>query len=400
MDNKDHTVDELSALFDEIEVGKNLDVEKSSDYGTASTGNLRPFADRCEDVKAVMKTVMEPEPVTDDAPETETETETETPDDKSTPVEAQPTPEPDKESDLETKPEPAKDDAFTETINESIRDAVGNGDYVRADDLIDIRSAKRKENKMNDNPLELSEEDLSAYHKIQEKYPGKFVLYDGGQAFKAFYRFKIRALKSILTSYPVLNVRDMDKEILGIRTKYQGTDLPDPITIGTKMSECQLARGRVTTLLMQAQMQLPAWKKCFEWANSKLWKDHELKGAHNREGLSSEHMWDIQRYYTDLQGFVDSANLLDSFLKATHDSLSRQLTCVIIRDKAGVAHETVHQELSNEVGSHPVQAQPNSDLDGLDTIESGTVIPKVRKGGLVQKDFAGAAIEEEFEDIG
>lgn len=364
VDNKNHSADELSALFDEIEVGKNLDVEKPSNYETASiSGKLRPFSDRCADVKAVMEHEPIPDPYCDGAFEGSTETETET--------ETEPVVEP--APPVEASPEPD----------------------------LDLELPESKETPMsNDNPLNLSDEDLQAYHKIKSKYPGKFELYDGGQAFKSFYRYKIRALKSILTSYPVLDIKDMNKEILGINTKYQGNELPDPVTIGTKMSECQLARGRVTTLLMQALMQLPAWKKCFEWSNSKLWKDHEIKGAHNREGLSADHMSDIKNYYTGLQGFVDSANLIDGLLKSTHDSLSRQLTCVIIRDKSGMAHDTVSKELSTAVGYQPEHAQPNSDLDGLDTIELGTVIPKVRKGGLVQRDFAGADIEDEFEDIG
>jgi hypothetical protein len=117
--------------------------------------------------------------------------------------------------------------------------------------------------------------------------------------------------------------------------------------------------------------------------NAKLWKDHEIKGAYKREGLSADHMWDVQKYYSDLQGFIDSATQLDNFIKASHDSLSRQLTCVIIRDKSGLAHDAITEEMNDVV----IQ---DSALDGLDTIEPGTVIPTARKGGLVQRDFAGA----------
>jgi hypothetical protein len=169
VDNKDHTVDELSALFDEIEVGKNLDVEKASDYGTASTGNLRPFADRCEDVKAMMghESVKEDREIETDVVVSE----------PTPPVEAQPEP------DLELESTP-------------------------------------KENK--DNPLGFHGEDLLAFQKIAEKYP-TFVLSHQSQAFREFYRFKVRALKSLLTSYPLLDLKDMDKEILSIKSKFQGS---------------------------------------------------------------------------------------------------------------------------------------------------------------------------------
>ncbi len=247
--------------------------------------------------------------------------------------------------------------------------------------------------------MELNSIDLKAYQQIQKKY-SQFVLYDGSQAFKEFYRYKVRSLKGLLTSYPVLDIMDMNKEILSIRTKYQiSGDLPDPVAIGVKMSECQIARGRLTTLMMMAQMQYPAWRKAFEWLNAKIYKDHELKGQHKREGMALEHNDDMKVYCSDLQGFLDGATQLDSFLKSIHDSLSRQLTCVIIRDKSGMAHDTTHSELNNEINEQKVQ--PNSGLDGLDTIEHGTVIPKSRVGGLVQRDFAGAEIEDDvLQDIG
>jgi len=353
VDRKQHTIDELSNLFDEIDIEKNLDAEESSKSSKQSemastAGKLRPFSDKCEDVKAV----MEHESVTDEAPEIEPE------------IEPEIVSMPDVISELEPKE--------------------GEPEMILSEES---------------NPLGLTGENLRAYELIQQKHP-QFQLYDGSQAFKDFYRYKVRSLKSILTSYPVLNFKDMDKEILGIHTKYHGSsDLPDPVAIGIKMSECQLARGRVTALLMRAQMQYPAWKKAFEWMNAKLWKDHEMKGAHKREGLSADHMSDVQVYFCGLQGFLDSATQLDNFLKSIHDSLSRQLTCVIIRDKSGMAHDTVDTELKEVVYQQKVQL--DSTLDGLDTIEHGTVIPKARIGALVQRDFAGPEIEDDvLQDIG
>ena len=64
-----------------------------------------------------------------------------------------------------------------------------------------------------------------------------------------------------------------------------------------------------------------------------------------------------------------------------------------------MAHDTIDNELSGIV-SHDASSQSDSGLDGLDTIEDGTVISATRKGGLVQKDFPGADLESELEDIG
>ena len=369
--DKPHSVDELSALFDEIEVGSNLDVEKSPDYGAASTDEtLRPFADKVADVRAI----MEPEPVMEEevkAPEIDPEPEVENTLEKA---------EPEPESEPEPSPEP-------QSRQSRIEEAVENGDYVKAQDIQDER-----------NPLGLTGQDLRAYGLIQKKYP-QFQLH-GTRIFNEFYRYKVQALKIMLTRYGLLPLADMKKEIENIQLDRRlGPDLADPVVIGQRMDDSIAYRGRVASLLAKAQSQLPAWKKTFEWLNLKVQKDYELKGAHKRDGLALEHNADMKDYYSELQGFVDAATTIDSFLKSQHDSYSRQLSCVDMREKVGIAHETVVSEIEKVSTPEPaLSPAADSDLDGFDTLELGTVIPKVPVGGLVERDFPGAEIESEFLD--
>lgn len=361
VDNKPHSVDELSALFDEIEVGSNLDVEKPSDYGSASTDEtLRPFADKVADVRAIMES--EP-PLEEKAPEPE------------------PEPEPEVVAETESQPEVTIESEPSPELVVPKEDS-----QMVSSDL---------------NPLGLSGDNLRAYELIHQKYP-QFQLHDS-HIFNEFYRFKVQALKIMLTRYGLLPLADMKKEIENIKLdKRLGPDLADPVVIGQRMDDSIAYRGRVASLLSKAQSQLPAWKKTFEWLNSKVQKDYELKGAHKRDGLALEHNADMKDYYSELQGFVDAATTIDSFLKSQHDSYSRQLSCVDIREKVGVAHEAVAHEI--EEATQPASAPShnlvptNSELDGLDTLESGTLIDQVPIGGLVERDFPGADIESEFLD--
>lgn len=403
VDDKPQSIDALSALFDDIPVGSNLDVEKSSDYGTASTDEtIRPFADKVADVRAI----MEPEPLLEQ---------------ESCPLETK-APEVETVPELETVIVPESEIASAPALEPALGyscEYCGTSDPTNHGKLCDTckpaavtgPSAPKEEQPMvstdlseGDNPLGLTGDNLKAYKAIQKKYP-QFKLHDGSQAFKDFYRYKVQSLKYLLTRYGVLHLGDMRQEIENIRLDKRLGDLADPVIIGQRMDEAIAGRGRVASLLSKAQGQLPAWKKTFEWLNSKVWKDHESKGAHKRDSLALEHNADMKDYYCELQGFVDSATTIDSFLKSQHDSYSRQLSCVDMREKVGIAHEAVASEI--EEVSQPSSVSlvslvsstiVDSELDGLDTLELGTVIAKVPVGGLVERDFPGAEIESEFLD--
>lgn len=350
-------IDELSALFNEIQIGNNLDTEKGSeDYEVESNTNLRAFDNKIQDVKSIMpKESKESEPV-----------------------------------EVASKPKIIETHVEIETPKTKKPVVISEQNIAPVESEPKVNAA---------NPLGLSGEDLQAYNEISIKYP-QFTLFDGKQAYIDFYRYKLRALKSILTSFPILDFADMQKEVDSLEFKYQVSGyLPDPQVLGIKMGECQITRGRVVELLMRAQLQYPGWKKAYELMSAKLWKDHDLKGAHRRDGLTADHMSDINDYFTTLQGFIDSITTLDGFLKSTHDSLSRQIACVMIREKTGVEQDTISKEMKS-VLNESYTTSTDSTLDGLDTIEHGTVISKTQKGGLIQRQFAGEMDLELLEDVG
>jgi hypothetical protein len=374
---KNHTIDELSALFDDIDIENNLDTE-GADYGTTQTSSQsrRSFGDRCEDVRLGMENeVSQQEDTQQSEPEPEPEPEFE-PDayDQMIQVDDKP----------EDKPEP-EIEAEAEVCDMEYPEAVGSV----------VESAPE------DNPLNLQGANLSAYNTLRDKYP-HFKLSDKSQAFNDFYCYKVILLKSLFTSYPLLPLDDMRKEVENVSFKRPGSDDSiDPKIIKEKMSTCFMPRPRLATLLASAYAQLPVWKKCSSMLNAKLWKDHESKGAHKREALELEHNCDIALYVSKLQGFVDSAMMIDGVLKAENDSLSRQLSCVLTRHEAGVHDHDERNYGAEKVRQKKASSNQDSSLDELDVIEMGTVIPKSQRSGLVEKDFGGAEIDSEFlKDIG
>jgi hypothetical protein len=383
IDNKNYTVDELSALFSDVDTGNNLD-DKSDDYGVTGTpANPRRFEDICKDIKAV----MEHEPVVAKVEPTKVESVKQSEPEKKV-VKVEP------KVNL-VQPEPEEEEETEEEEEETGLEVVA-----------ETKSEKLGKNIDPNNPLDLNEIDLKAFNEIQKEHP-QFKLYDGSYGYKDFYRFKVRALKSLLAAFPVLDFKEMMREVDGIKSNYKvGGDLPDPHALAYKMGECQLSRDRVNSLLMRALAQLTTWKKSYEWINSKLWKDHDSKGAHKRDGLAADHNWDVHMYYTTLQGFVDAASLVDGYLRSAQDTLSRQITCIQanfpVRDR--VVHDPVNRAINEEarnVQNHTVSTAIDPALDAFDSLEAGTVISAVKKGAFVELQFSGTDMGSDLlEDIG
>lgn len=216
-----------------------------------------------------------------------------------------------------------------------------------------------------ENPLDLDALDLVAYKKIKEQY-SQFVLYDGNKLFKDFYTYKVKVLKAALTRFPILPVQDLNKEIESIKVDhYLGTSNITPELVQTKIDQTYKCRVRLSELVIQAYQQFSYWERMKDLLTSKLWKDHDLKGTHRRDGLTLEHMFDIEDYYGMLKGYIESAQHVDSLLKAASDSLSRQLTCLQIKEQL-VGFGKVDDSRRRDV--------KRTDHDNFDSISSGTVI--------------------------
>jgi hypothetical protein len=214
------------------------------------------------------------------------------------------------------------------------------------------------------NPLGLFPSELKEYDRIKKDYP-MFPLYDGSVTFREFYHYKFITLKSLLNRFRLLDLKSIKDEVCEINLDhYVGDDYISPEILQRKIDQTYQARVRLSSLLISIFEQQPAWVRWCEMLRSKLWKDHDLKGAHRRDGLTIEHMGDVEDYVSVMQGVLESAKHADTMLKAASESLSRQLTCLQIKQATGFIDEPVHSKKKNT----------SNKLDGFDDIETGTSI--------------------------
>ena len=248
-----------------------------------------------------------------------------------------------------------------------------------------------------DNPLGLSGEYLKAYYLIKEKYPN-FVLYDGSRAFQGFYRFKVMVLANILREFPILELDDMYEELASINLRqFINSDEVNPDFVRTRIDDVYRQKVRVSDILMACYHQFFVWEREVEMLKSKLWKDHELKGSHRRDGLTLEHLFDLEQYYNRLKGFMEAAKQTDATLRAASDSLSRQLTCLQIKEQINVPSH--RDPIGNEASAmatprhHPI---PKPRISEPDVISEGSVITAPQAGCTAQPVDFGV---DESDDI-
>lgn len=254
-------------------------------------------------------------------------------------------------------------------------------------DPVDILLKSEHKSVPNDNPLELHNDDLIAYQKIKGQYK-QFSLYDGNPAYKDFYRYKLLALKSLLTRFQLLNINEMMDELKTVKLDhYINADIIHPNLIATQINESYKWQVRVANLLIEALEQFYAWKRWLEMMRSKLWKDHGLKGAHNRDGLTVEHLHDFEHYVNDMEGFIECARHFDNMLKAASNSLSRQLTCLQYKEQQGLNKVENKQFLKDSI---------SADLGDFDTVESGEVISAPKSSGVLHAVDFGVTETDEF----
>lgn len=216
-----------------------------------------------------------------------------------------------------------------------------------------------------DNPLNLSGKQLQIFKWIQDKYP-RFSLSCNNPIYKTFYIFKLKALDVLLNRFPVLDLQSRRRELKSIKIDhFIGDDVPDPDLFRSKLDNCFRERIRLGELLVDAIEQEYSWQRHLELLQGKLYKDFDLRGAHKREGLNAEHIHDIEDYSIELKGFITMAKYIDGLLIAACDSLSRQLTCLQMRQPSvGKSEEFQKYKFQTETikSEDPVLG----DLDGID----------------------------------
>ena len=357
---------QMSQLFD-INLDTNLD---EGDAGIQDRP-LQSFDEHCQDVRDIMEheSAPEPEPVTE-TPQSKDDREI-----IETAMDILTEPEPELKKEPETAPEP---------------------EPVVEEKIVEESPPPKEVEESGDNPLGLEGSDLRAYKEIKRKYP-QLVLYDGSTAFKGFYRRKVEVLKEVLSLYPILPLEDKFKELDEVPVDHHvGETYATPDLIRKKLDDSYYCRTRLKTLLMEAHSQLPMWQRSLEMIQGKLWKDHDIKPAHRRDGLNSDHMRDIEMYVAGLKSFLKRADWVDNLLKAAAESLSRQLSCLQLKESTGFSAK---YEQQSEQQSTPPPASSNSELDGYDGIGDGEVISAPKSDGKPSTvDFGGS--DDEFSQLG
>ena len=343
---------EIAELFDLIDIEED-NVETDSSGYNVDEEKVSSFENRCKDVMAVME--KEADPVNDNEIIANALTQAEEPKPKiQQPVE-----------------EEAANTSRKKLIEEVERDIK---EFEIEEEIPDSNITKTKPTGKpeDDNPLDLFGSDLTAYHDIKESHP-QFSLSDGSMAFRDFYRYKFSVLKSVTSRFAVLDLDSIRKESADIDIDhFIGGRAISPDLIQRKLDDSYRTRARLSSLMIDILEQFPSWERWSEMLKSKLWKDHELKGAHRRDGLTMEHMSDIDEYVSAMEGILDAAKHKDNMLKAAAESLSRQLSCLQLKEATGFSQKMEPTPSMDEVQKlFKMESTESTELDSLDSIGSG-----------------------------
>lgn len=377
--------EEMSALFD-IDVGNNLEESDSSDYNTSqgSESNLRSFDEKCSDIKNIMDTETEIQQHHDIISNAMIKAST-----PAAPIIKNDKPDnglQDEEEIVDENTDQYTDEVSNDMkefdIEEGTDDTQGGSSEIsdivasekappqtkqNTDELLDgVEEDVFIKKEDPNNPLGLCGDELKFYHECKQKYP-RFELFDGSVSFKEFYRHKVYMLQQILTKYPVLDVQDLIQEVGEINVDHfiNQNVIVTPDVIRRKIDESYQWRSRLSSILLKIIPQFYIWERWTEMLRAKLWKDHEIKGAHRRDGTTLEHMSDIEQYFVELKSVLEVSKHVDAILKAASDSLSRQLSCLQNPEATGFIQKVDYK-------SHYPTRSP--DLDKFDSIGSGEKI--------------------------
>lgn len=407
---------EMANLFD-VDLESSLDVPSSNDYDTTAADEQsgQSFGKRVEDARATLEPEQDPE--TDIITQARDEAK------ESPPQKVM------KQVEQETEPFPEEGDGdFSDEEMEIPGDVLAEVDadiarYAAESEIIlnendpnpkEPKQPKQEEipealipesaspaNEDDDNPLELSGEYLKAYNAIKKKYP-HFVLYDGSRAFRGFYRFKVMVLSNILKEFPILDIDDMFSELSEINLRqFVNADEVTPDNVRVRIDDVYRQKVRLADVMMQCYHQFFVWERELEMLKSKLWKDHELKGSHRRDGLTLEHLFDLEQYYNRLKGFMEAAKTADLTLRAASDSLSRQLTCLQMKEQMNVpshVNDSPAEPVNKVVATPKPRVQTRSQLESH-AISEGSVITAPRAGGAAHPVDFGVDLSDDIAEL-
>lgn len=380
----------------EVDLNSSLEEGGSADYDTtASERVLSSFEQKCSDMKATMKPEA-PKPDNDLIAQAMKKAKEEPP------PKIVPKSDPDLEAELsdadlgliaadveqEVDADIAALDVSKEIEEEEAEKTATETSLVGPEPIQDEAADVPDKLPTEENPLQFDGMWLERYHELKAKYP-QFVFYDGSRAFRDFYRHKFWSVWNALHEFAILPVKEWDEEVSAINLRhFVGEDVISPDLVQKKLDQVYQHRVRVAELLIKVYHQYFFWERSLERLQAKLWKDHEVKGAHRRDALILEHLTDIDNYYQKLKGFVESAKHADAMLKAAADSLSRQLTCLQMKEQIAVPHHD------------PSSPKPRVAVDSMDGISDGEVIKAPKSWGVLAPVDDGVTGSDEIAELG
>lgn len=356
---------DMSALFDVV-IGDNL-VEKDINNNVANVD----FSEKIKDIKAVMqsdksiieqclKTAAKTTPKIETITPVKTETITEKYSDE------------DDNDDLDI-PGDVDVDADIASFEKEVNSALEESESTTIVSENTVASEIHPDPK-SDNPLGLDQEDYEMFQLIKHDFP-RFEVYDGSMSFRDFYKWKVLWLGNLLKRFKLLDIQGISKELHSIPIDhFIGDSYINPDLVQKKLDQSFRCRVRVSTILISIYEQYYAWERCLEMLKSKLWKDHELKGSHRRDGQVIEHASDVELYVSEMTGVLKSGEQIESILKASAESLSRQLTCLQMKEQLGMNLK----DNRRPQGASP----PRHQLDECDSLD-GSVVPVQKTSGAV-----------------
>jgi len=206
-----------------------------------------------------------------------------------------------------------------------------------------------------------------------------------------------------LGRYPIIDTLKLSNDLHSIKLDHTvGDNEVHPELIRYKIDSAQKHRIRVTTILVEAYEQFFIWERILELLRGKLWKDHHTKGAEKRDGLVLEHLVDMEEYVAKLKGIIEAAKKLDNFLVASSDSLSRQLSCLDMKEKTGFSVKMGPERLNNLEHSESVKINKDKSLNKYDELEENITINEFKHTGNAQKSSFGSTekVNDDLNDIG
>jgi hypothetical protein len=140
------------------------------------------------------------------------------------------------------------------------------------------------------------------YEKVKQGLP-KYALWDGSQAYASFYRVKLEQTCTLYKKFGLPLIKEWRDELDTVQiSNYVGETEATADLIRKKLDVVQQHRTRLATIRYQIVYRIPSWKRIIEMLRGKLFKDHESRGQHKRDGMCLEHMGELEEYLADMEG--------------------------------------------------------------------------------------------------